>query len=49
MAIFTKGIKDPVNLNKKLLEIKGVKDTGLFLNMATKVIIGTEKGTRIIE
>ena len=47
--IFTKGIKDPVNLNKKLLEIKGVKDTGLFLNMATKVIIGTEKGTRIIE
>jgi len=47
--IFTKGIKYPVNLNKKLLEIKGVKDTGLFLNMATKVIIGTEKGTRIIE
>jgi ribose 5-phosphate isomerase A len=47
--IFTEGIKDPVNLNKNLLEIKGVKDTGLFLNMATKVIIGSKNGTRIIE
>ena len=47
--IFGEGIKDPVNLNKNLLEIKGVKDTGLFLNMATKVIIGSENGTRIIE
>ena len=47
--IFTEGIKNPVNLNKNLLEIKGVKDTGLFLNMATKVIIGSEKGTRILE
>jgi ribose 5-phosphate isomerase A len=47
--IFAEGIKDPVNLNKNLLEIKGVKDTGLFLNMATKVIIGSKNGTRIIE
>ena len=47
--IFSEGIKNPVNLNKNLLGIKGVKDTGLFLNMATKVIIGSEKGTRILE
>lgn len=47
--IFSEGINNPVNLNKNLLGIKGVKDTGLFLNMATKVIIGSEKGTRILE
>jgi len=46
---FIEGIEEPIELNQNLLEIKGVKDTGLFLDMATKVIIGSEKGTRIIE
>ena len=46
---FADGIKEPIKLNQELLEIKGVKGTGLFLDMATKVIIGNEKGTRTIE
>ena len=46
---FADGIEEPIKLNQDLLEIKGVKDTGLFLDMATKVIIGNEKGTRTIE
>jgi ribose 5-phosphate isomerase A len=47
--IFEEGINDPVELNTALLEIEGVKDTGLFLDMATKVIVGNEIGIRIIE
>jgi ribose 5-phosphate isomerase A len=47
--IFEEGINDPAELNKALLEIEGVKDTGLFLDMATKVIVGNEIGIRIIE
>jgi|TARA_B110000263_G_C15253301_1_gene485192 ribose 5-phosphate isomerase A len=46
---FKNGISDPVELNKNILDIKGVKDTGLFLDMATKVIVGNEKGIQIIE
>jgi len=46
---FADGIEEPIKLNQDLLEIKGVKGTGLFLDMATKVIIGNEKGTRTIE
>ena len=46
---FKDGITDPDLLNKRLLSIKNVKDTGLFLNMATKIIVGNEKNTQIIE
>lgn len=46
---FKDGITDPDLLNKSLLSIKNVKDTGLFLNMATKIIVGNEKNTQIIE
>ena len=46
---FKDGITDPDLLNKSLLSIKNVKDTGLFLNMATKIIVGNEKDTQIIE
>ena len=46
---FKDGITNPDLLNKSLLSIKNVKDTGLFLNMATKIIVGNEKNTQIIE
>ena len=46
---FPNGIQNPKETDTQLLNINGVKDTGLFLNMATKVIVGNENGIRIIE
>ena len=46
---FNEGISNPKKLDTELLIIDGVVDTGLFVDMATKVIIGNEEGTRIIE
>ena len=46
---FPEGIKNPEEMDIRLLSIDGVKDTGLFINMATKVIIGKEKSTEILE
>lgn len=37
-------IANPQELNLKLLQIPGVVDTGLFINMATKAYIGREDG-----
>ena len=31
------------------MKIEGVVDTGLFIDMTSKVIVGTPKGTKIIE
>jgi ribose 5-phosphate isomerase A len=38
-------IKDPGDLDKKLLSISGVVDTGFFLNMASMVYIGKKDGS----
>ena len=46
---FVDGIEDPASLDASLQSIEGVKDTGLFLNMATKVIVGNDKGIQIIQ
>ena len=46
---FTDGIEDPTSLDASLQSIEGVKDTGLFLDMATKVIVGNDKGIQIIQ
>ena len=46
---FSEGIKDPKDMDARLLSIDGVKDTGLFINMATKVIIGKENSVEILE
>ena len=43
------GIDNPKELDKQLMKIEGVIDTGLFINMATKVIVGTPDGTKIID
>ena len=46
---FKNGIEDPKSLDHNLMKIEGVVDTGLFIDMTSKVIIGTSKGTKIIE
>ncbi len=46
---FTDGIENPNLLDTNLQAIEGVKDTGLFLNMATKVIVGNDKGIQIMQ
>jgi ribose 5-phosphate isomerase A len=38
-------IENPKELNLKLLQIPGVVDTGLFVNMASKAYIGQKDGT----
>ena len=46
---FKEGIDNPKELDRKLMEIKGVVDTGLFIDMTTKVIVGTPNGIKIID
>ncbi len=46
---FERGIKDPYELQKKLKEIPGVVETGLFLNLAKKVIVASDSGTWVME
>ena len=46
---FDKGIQNEISLEAKLMQIDGVIDTGLFINMADIIIIGTKKGTTIID
>jgi ribose 5-phosphate isomerase A len=46
---FERGIKDPAELQNRLKEIPGVVETGLFLNMAKKVIVASESGIRVME
>ena len=46
---FEKGIENPRELDVKLMNIDGVIDTGLFIDMTTKVIVGTPNGTKIID
>ncbi len=41
-------IKNPSELNNKLLLIPGVVDTGLFINMASKAYIGKKDGNTLI-
>ena len=41
-------IKNPQELNLKLLTLPGVVDTGLFLNMTTKAYIGQENGNVLV-
>ena len=46
---FEKGIDNPKELDKQIMKINGVVDTGLFIDMTTKVIVGTPDGTKIID
>ena len=42
-------IKNPAELDQKLQKIVGVVETGLFINMATSVIIGSPEGVSMKE
>jgi len=42
-------IKNPSELNQKLLNIPGIVDTGLFLGMTTKAYIGQDDGNVLIK
>mgnify|MGYP000281807659 FL=1 len=46
---FEKGIDNPKELDKELMKIEGVVDTGLFIDMTTKVIVGNPDGIKIID
>ena len=46
---FKNGISDPRELDKNIMKIDGVIDTGLFIDMATKIIVGNNTGTKIID
>jgi ribose 5-phosphate isomerase A len=48
-CLFPNGIENPKEMDKKLQSINGVIDTGLFINMATKIIIGNDEGAKILE
>ncbi|BCL80363.1 ribose-5-phosphate isomerase A [Ktedonobacteria bacterium brp13] len=45
---FPQGITDPVTLDAKIQSIVGVVETGLFLNMAEKVLIGGPEGVKVL-
>ncbi len=46
---FPDGIDNPRIIDEKLMNIEGVKDTGLFLDMATKIIVGGANNVKILE
>ncbi len=48
-CLFPNGIENPKEIDKKLQNINGVRDTGLFIDMATRIIIGNNEGSRILE
>lgn len=44
-----KGIDDALELDSNLHKIPGVVETGLFLEMACKIIVGKESGSEVLE
>jgi ribose 5-phosphate isomerase A len=42
-------IEDPAALDRRLRAIVGVVETGLFLGLATRVIVGAADGLRVID
>ena len=42
-------ISDPEKLGALLLNVAGVVETGLFLGMATKIIVASSGGVEIID
>jgi ribose 5-phosphate isomerase A len=42
-------IQNPIDLHKQLKLTLGVVETGLFINMADKIIVGEEKGIRVLD
>jgi len=46
---FHKPISDPMQVAIDLKMIPGVVETGLFIDMAEEVHVGTETGTRVLK
>jgi ribose 5-phosphate isomerase A len=46
---FSEGIADPYALSRTLADRPGVVEHGLFLDMASFVIVATSEGTRVLE
>ncbi|MGB9586465.1 MAG: ribose-5-phosphate isomerase A, partial [Anaerolineales bacterium] len=46
---FPDGIEDAYNLAEKLVWRAGIVEHGLFLDMATRVIVAGENGVKILE
>jgi len=47
-CFFANGIADPVELDTRIQSIVGVVETGLFLHMAERAIIGGPEGITVI-
>lgn len=45
---FPEGIADPHALNEQIIHIVGVIETGLFLNMAERVLVGSPDGVKTL-
>jgi ribose 5-phosphate isomerase A len=43
------GIEDPIELDGKLFGIPGVVENGLFLGLATTVVVGTPEGVKVLQ
>jgi ribose 5-phosphate isomerase A len=48
LDIHLKKLKDPKKIDKEIRSIPGVVETGLFLNLAGRVIIGYEDGSTVV-
>ena len=48
---FPEGVIDPADLENKINMIPGVIENGLFINVASKVLVGTKDGeeTSVVE
>ena len=42
------GIDDPAAMDRELKAVTGVVDHGLFINMATKIIIAADSGIEVM-
>jgi len=46
---FSDGIREPFDLARRLADRPGILEHGLFLNMATRVIVAESEGVKILE
>ena len=46
---FPHGISNPIALGRKLIERPGILEHGLFLGMATEVVVAGESGVRLVK
>lgn len=47
--VFDSLVKDPERVHREIKEIPGVVDTGFFLNLASRIIIGQDDGSATVQ